>query len=365
MRVLAAAGAVVSMLLCSSALGACPPPPHPNWLGLLGPIANCGCPNSPPAAQALAQAAQYLAGFDPAAGYNPPPAGDITAIPPTDPDLHAITQNLQDALSLAPPHFLVRLCKDNRYLLVQTDIGGYKSAYAFWQTKVQAGGNQPVRFISIPKDVVKNPPQFKAYEADLITGVINDNNGPTVSYPITVTTNFDGTSNSQPLALLAIIAHEEGHQIAQRVLLKSGDKHASCSVNTHFEDYTWNPNTMLPPFHGFGEAVSTAHHSISDPFPMDIYAALRANNLSTANGDMNYLYADGNFSGVFGALAPDEDIAETHRYHVLRNNTVQPLTITLTLPNGTQYNVMANLKTAGSRNAAKEACINTGVDTDD
>jgi hypothetical protein len=70
---------------------------------------------------------------------------------------------------------------------------------------------------------------------------------------------------------------------------------------------------------------------------------------------MKKLYSDGNFAGVFAALSPDEDIAEIHRYYVLKHNTAHNLTETLTLPDGEAYDVLQNLTVAN--NSLKEKCL--------
>jgi hypothetical protein len=216
--------------------------------------------------------------------------------------------------------------------------------------------------------VFVSQPDYGSYEHDLINAVIQQA-APT-TYALKSASAFiagqliDGQQQSRDLALLAIIAHEEGHIIAQRLLLRGGDTPHSCGNpdGKFFSDYTWMNLGSIPNFHYFGKTINASHlPGVGDPYPMTIATEPAA----TANGDMMKLY-DGNhnFVSLFAALAPDEDIAETYRYRALKKSNVgHDLAVTLTLPDTEQVEILSNVY-LGS-NGTKVTCIDKQEGTED
>jgi hypothetical protein len=303
-----------------------------------GTLGDCNKPTG----QSIASNAYFLHGFNAAiSGNSPPDQSNITKI--TDSNIISI---LAQTLSLADEKFLHRLCADNSYLFVQQDsaLDGFEGAYSFWQPKSVAAS--PIRFISIPVGLLTSRPQYADYEAELINAIIADrpnNNG----YHVSGSSNATGISG-QNIALLAIIAHEEGHIIARRHLLSldtvAGDPSTGKPADPAdyprackgaqggktFGSDSWLP-TIIPPFHSFGEDVSATHLVSNDPFPGDVAGAGNDNHTyKIANEKFRKIYS-GRFPSFFGSLAPDEDIAESYKYHVLLQIN-PPLTLILSLP---------------------------------
>lgn len=316
-------------------------------------------------AGSIAMQAQYLSNYSQsnAAGSTPPdPSTNISPIG-SDQQGQNIVAALTSALSLAKPEFRHRLCRDNTYLLVNIDdkAGTFAGAYAFWQTEAEAAPNPPVRFISIPLGVFTKPPSYSSYESGLINALVNTVNG-TVDGSNVYTASAASSSDDTATALLAMIAHEEGHIIAQRHLGPKADHPTPClSDHVDYTYYTWSDPGNIPTYHAFGADVG-AKHKTNDPFPAAITMAAardKVNHTMDADAGMTLLYkTNGNFPSLFAALAPDDDIAEAYKYHVLRKG--QPgLSLTVTLPEtGTSILVFEHLG-GSSKNSKKEACLNS------
>jgi hypothetical protein len=338
-------------------------------VGLLDPITRCDTETDP--AKEQAPSVQFLSGFhqkDAEHDTFPTMGTSMTMVPADDP----VRVKLGSALAQAHIGFVRRLCKDVRYLFVQEDAGpadNFGGAYAFWQKKHL--GAQPVRFISIPSGVFASQPDYGSYERDLINAVIQKAAANT-TYALKSASAFiagqliDGQQQSRDLALLAIIAHEEGHIIAQRLLLRGGDAQHSCGNpdGKFFSDYTWKNLGSIPNFHYFGQTINASHlPGVGDPYPVTIATAPAA----TANRDMMKLYDENrNFVSLFAALAPDEDIAETYRFRALKkskSNVNDDLAVTLTLPDTEQVEILSNVD-LGS-NGTKVNCIDKQEGTED
>jgi hypothetical protein len=294
------------------------------------------------------------ASFDPA-GSTPPSTGDMTDMADGD----RVKDQLATALNLADPKFVHRLCRDTTYILVDTSDpnGTFTGAYAFWQTKAQA--KQPVRFISIPLGVFSRQQTYASYAQDLLNTVIE----PPPSYSISVKASA-GFSDIAAAALLAMIAHEEGHIIWQRHLRKNGaDNPKKCPDGVSYDDHSWSSDGTMPLYHKFNTPVG-AKHKTNDPYPSDIGRAARSDAVNhTTNADqlVQRLYSNRNFVSVFAALAPDEDAAEAYKYHVLQ--AVPGVGVSLNLPE-----TGADIPTFGVLDASKivekDKCL-SAVETDD
>jgi hypothetical protein len=291
------------------------------------------------------------ASFDPAKSI-PPSTDDMT-------DLNdaKITDQLAAALNLADERFIHRLCHDVTYILVDKNDpnGTFAGAYAFWQTKAQA--NPPVRFISIPLGVFNNPQKYSSYEQALLNAVIGAR-----SYMVTATAPAGlSSSDTDAAALLAMIAHEEGHIIWQRHLRRNADNHKNCPPDQiDYNAYSWSNVGNVPPYHRFNTAVGAKHNN-EDPAPIairmaaDSYGAKRATNATNADRLVSRLYSNTNFASVFAALAPDEDAAEAYKYHVIRR-VPSGIGLNLQLPQtGASIPAFAHLD--GGKNAEKEKCL--------
>lgn len=307
---------------------------------------------TPPVAQSIpacitAKFYARPASFDPAKSI-PPSTADMTDI-----NDKKVTDQLAAALNLADPRFIHRVCNDVTYVLVDTSDpdGTFAGAYAFWQTKAQA--NRPVRFISIPLGVFNSPPTYSRYEQELLNDVIGSK-----SYRIRTATPAELSSNdTSAAALLAMIAHEEGHIIWQRHLRRNADNHKNCPDQIEYNAYSWSSVGSVPAYHEFNTPVGAKHNN-DDPFPSAIRtAADRDGARAASNADqlVSRVYTNTNFASLFAALAPDEDAAEAYKYHVLRK-VPSAVGLSLQLPQtGAQIPVFKHLD-AGT-NAAKERCL--------
>jgi hypothetical protein len=277
--------------------------------GLIPPGGTCQ-------AQDIANAALYLVGFTGQAGSQPPASANIQQI--NDPAGQSAITALRNALAIAPPKFLKRLCKDLTYIFFEknnmsTDVN---DVYAFWQKKSDvAPGTIPVRFISIPLGLMNAFPTYTAFEARTIKDLV----GPSYN----VTFSVQNVGDDQNTALLAAIAHEMGHILARRLLLKSDNSDHARQCNTptgpkSFTDIAWLDAGSFTTFHDFGQDVAATHRASGDPYLRDIRREVGQNSLVAADRDIYKIYHNGNYSSLFASLAGDEDIAETYKYHVLR-----------------------------------------------
>ena len=290
------------------------------------------------------------ASFDPANSTAPSKA-DMTDI--TD---KKVTDQLAAAFALADPRFIHRVCQDVTYVLVDTNDpnGTFAGAYAFWQTKAQATqAAQPIRFISIPRGVFNSPPTYSRYEQELLNTLIGSNDVITATTPPELS-----SSDTAAAALLAMIAHEEGHIIWQRHLRPNADNHKNCPVDQiNYNAYSWSNLGSVPAYHEFNTPVGATHNN-DDPFPSAIGRAADVKGVTRAPSAaqlLSQLYTNTNFASLFAALAPDEDAAEAYKYHVLRKI---PSGIGLNLqPQQTGAQISAFKHLDAGNNAAKERCL--------
>jgi hypothetical protein len=286
------------------------------------------------------------ASFDPAKSI-PPNTADMTDI-----NDKKVTDQLAAALNLADPRFIHRVCNDVTYVLVDTSDpdGTFAGAYAFWQTRAQAA--QPVRFISIPLGVFNNPPTYSRYEQELLNTLIGSNDVITATTPPELSSN-----DTAAAALLAMIAHEEGHIIWQRHLRPNADNHKNCPADQiNYNAYSWSSLGSVPAYHEFNTPVGAKHNN-DDPDPTVIRRAAAAGRATRARSAqlVSQVYTNTNFASLFAALAPDEDAAEAYKYHVLRKI---PSGIGLNLQGpGTGSPIPALRHLDAGKNAAKERCL--------
>ena len=329
------------------------------FIGVTVACASCAPRPTPPVSQLPAGiTAKFYArpaSFDPAKSI-PPNTSDMTDIRD-----NRVTDLLAAALKLADPRFIHRLREDVTYILVDTSDpnGTFAGAYAFWQTRAQA--DRPVRFISIPLGVFNHPLRYSQYEQQLLNTVIGSS-----TYMIAAATPPSFTSNdTEAVALLAMIAHEEGHIIWQRYLRRNADNPKKCPPDqVDYNAYSWSNLGNVPVYHAFNTAVGAKHNN-DDPFPSDVRRAAgtdRVRSDASANQLVSRLYSDTNFASLFAALAPDEDAAESYKYHVLRRIPAG-IELNLQLPQaGTQIPALEHLN--AGKNAAKEKCLSV-VESDD
>jgi hypothetical protein len=313
-------------------------------------------------AQDIANAAQYLTGFAGRAGAMPP--GDSNIQPAGDAVGQSAISTLGAALGIAPRNFLVRLCKDLKYIFfdkdnTNSDIGG---VYAFWQKKQDAAhGAKPVRFIAIPLGVIQSPPIYTDYERQIIAKLVGH------SYRVNIT--IQGAPDDQNTALFSMIAHEMGHILARRLLLKNQntdvDVPTLCNTSSgsiSFSDLTWlSPGAFAAnPFHDFGVDIGATHRydgtANNDPYIADIRNEVGANP-QAADRHVYKVYHNGHYESLFASLAGDEDIAETYKYHVLW--TAFPnLSVSLNFLNTGQTASIVRI-------AKKEKCVTDNEDTNE
>jgi len=315
-----AAGAMLAAVLCCVGAGA--------WAqtGLGG----LDCSTHPSAAM-IAGTARSLSGFDAEAnGGQSLQGGTYTPPVPGSPITGTALTKLTAALTLTKQPFLDRLCLDLTHFFVD---GGADKPYAFWESdsqKAAAGHDKAWVFIGLPQwALLANQPTYSGLETAISNALVN--NGvisPTPPYVTKVT----GTPNDQNTALLAIIAHEEGHIFAHDFLMPDDNtKTKMCKDSQPFLSTTWASYGPLPQFHIYNTPV-LAVHSQHDPFPRNIARDAIANT-ATANDTYDSLFRNHNFVSLFAALGPDEDIAETFKYYTLLNESNTPLTsLTIAYP---------------------------------
>jgi hypothetical protein len=116
--------------------------------------------------------------------------------------------------------------------------------------------------------------------------------------------------------MAAILYHEMGHIIWWVKPIPPG----FCSGDDFF--ITWNPVNRSPGrgFHKFG-IEQPGNKPIESYKYSDIFADVQNGNLSR----LVKIYSDGNWSSLFGFVAPDEDFIETYKLWTLATRPGSPL----------------------------------------
>ncbi|MBV9824584.1 MAG: hypothetical protein JO001_02730 [Alphaproteobacteria bacterium] len=244
---------------------------------------------------------ELAAAYDPANnGTSPPQAGGLSTYGAL----------VQSAFNLAPQDLRNRLCALDHIYIDQFDTD--HSAWGIRDRKSLK------RHIGISKKLLDSISSSTITYADYETEILHrllwkaHTPEPTWLQGLTYTVVTPDTS---AVATLAILAHEIGHTL----WWNKGIPNLKCSGTT-FHEITWKEPVSIPRgYHKFRERQS---NEPSEDFDIDDMIALLQGGtpaqLNQLSADLQTVYQDANWVGLFSFVAPDEDFIETYKYWILQ-----------------------------------------------
>jgi hypothetical protein len=267
----------------------------------------------------------------------------------------SMTTVFTDAYQQMSQHDKTFLCTKIDYIFVDDDSNA--PPYAFWETDYQYKSippgtipldpphQKPWRFIGIPTWFFSQNQTFDTYEATNITNLTTTKSNPT-GVTVKFETTFAGGQPNNSALLLGLLGHEAGlivWQFVPDISCTYQSTNDPFSVNS-WKHYSDTPHDHGEPFHFFGHKIGSNSRK-NDPPPDGI----------TNAAVLKALYLNGRFASVLATAAPDDDFAETFKFHFLTGPLNPALqNIWITFPDG-RIDVLPYL-TQGKENARKLAC---------
>lgn len=281
---------------------------------------------------------------------------------PDGPISNADTALLQHVFQLAPGWFQSELCNKVDTIFVDENPyeGNNEFGWAFWEASSPPQGTGQRRFVGISQAALQDSNlSLAGSENGIILSLLKA--GIPTKYPSITASFSNGGKDGPAWAILAILAHEMGHLFWHDYCDHAENQSNQRACFDGFHKYGWETVGGRWNLRHFGAPIPGAKHKVSafdnwqveeQPYPV-----------------LRRLYEGPTFASLFAVVAPDEDLAETYKFVVLRDARDAPVPPQTSSPQLTslaigfnegsafpwQGNIMANL--AKSDLCAKAAYI--------